>query len=96
MIPDHLQTTLQLLQRAFPNGIGESEYIPILAALYPHMADENLALVMAEYMQRDIGIVLNDILAAGSRVDGLSTANDLVQSCLSGAGFNQWIADEDC
>lgn len=95
MIPDHLQATLQLLQRAFPNGIGESEYIPLLAELYPHMADENLALVMAEYTQRDIGVVLNDILVAGNRMDEASSVIDLVRARLSSAGFDLWIADDD-
>jgi hypothetical protein len=95
MIPDHLQTTLELLQRAFPDGIGDSEYIPLLSALYPHMADENLARIIAEYTQRDIGVVLNDILAEGNRMDEAFSTNDLVQARLSAAGFERWIADDD-
>jgi hypothetical protein len=57
------------------------------------MADENLALVMAEYTRRAIGVVLNDILAVGNRMDGASPANDQVQLRLADASFDQWVAD---
>ena len=95
MVPDHLQTTLQLLQRAFPNGIGEGEYSPLLYLLYTHMADENLALVISEYTGREMGVVLNDILLAGSRTNELSDAHDLVRKRLLDAGFDKWAADND-
>ncbi len=93
--PAHLRTTLQLLQRAFPAGIGEGEYLSLLSALYPHMADENLALAMSEHTGRDIAVVLNDILLAGSRTDVISEADDRVRRRLWDAGFDAWVAEED-
>jgi hypothetical protein len=68
VIPDHLRMTTDLLSRAFPLGIRESEYSELLEVLYPCMADENLALVIAHSTGRDLGSVLNDVLGAGARV----------------------------
>jgi hypothetical protein len=94
MIPAHLHTTWQLLQRAFPSGVDDGEYLPLLAILYPHMADENLAIVISEYTGRDVGVVLNDILAAGGSMNMASERAELVKQRLRGAGFDEWVADE--
>ena len=69
--------------------------LSLLSALYPHMADENLALAMSEHTGRDIAVVLNDILLAGSRTDVISEADDRVRRRLWDAGFDAWVAEED-
>lgn len=38
-IPAHLASTYQLIQCAFPQGINEQIYLPLLKILYEHMSD---------------------------------------------------------
>lgn len=64
-IPAHLVSTYQLLQCAFPQGIEEQEYIPLLSILYEQMSDRGLAQVIAEFTAREYHAVLNDIYRVG-------------------------------
>ena len=93
-IPDHLQSTWELLRRAFPNDVPAEEYLPLLALLYPHMADENIAIVMSELTGRDSGSVLNDVYKAGSGSGITEAAKDSVLRKLQRAGFEEWKKEE--
>jgi hypothetical protein len=53
-IPAHLVSTYQLLECAFPVGIEEQEYLPLLSILYEQMSDRSLAQVIAEFTGRSI------------------------------------------
>lgn len=65
-IPAHLVTTYQMLECAFPQGIAEQEYLPLLSILYEQMSDRSLAQVIAEFTGRDYYAVLNDVYRVGS------------------------------
>jgi hypothetical protein len=65
-IPAHLVSTYQLLQCAFPQGIEEQEYIPLLSILYEQMSDRALAQVIAEFTAREYHAVLNDVYRVGA------------------------------
>ncbi|WP_414586678.1 DUF3349 domain-containing protein [Scytonema sp. PCC 10023] len=65
-IPAHLVSTYQLLQCAFPQGIEEQEYIPLLSILYEQMSDRGLAQVIAEFTDREYHAVLNDVYRVGA------------------------------
>ncbi len=93
MVPAHLKSTIQMLQRAFPGGLNENEYFQTLRELYPHMADENLALVMADFSQREIGRVMNDILRVGNGMNFTVDLESELRKRLSNAGFDDWLAD---
>ncbi|NOJ53403.1 DUF3349 domain-containing protein [Myxococcus xanthus] len=72
-IPSHLVSTTSLISRAFPDGIPETGYLPLLAVLYPHMVDEQLVEVVGLFTGCARGVVLNDVYAAGP---GLGLAPD--------------------
>ncbi|MCB9688297.1 MAG: DUF3349 domain-containing protein [Alphaproteobacteria bacterium] len=94
MIPEHLASTLHLLQRAFPRGIDEAEYRAVLEILYPFMADGNLAVVVAAFTGRDEGVVHNDAIGAQAGSAMAAAVRPVVQARLDAAGFDVW-ADEE-
>lgn len=93
-VPVHLVSTYQLLQRAFPNGIDEQEYLPLLAILYKHMSDRSLAQVIAEYSGRDYYVVLNDVYQVGATQAQLSDAAEHIKQKLMACDYEKWLADE--
>ena len=93
-IPAHLQSTASLINRAFPDGVQEPDYMPLLVVLYPHMSDENLATIVSLLTGRDRGIVLNDVYAAGSGINLESDVMAAVQGRLKAAGFDQWSQND--
>ena len=95
MIPPHLDSTWQLLKRAFPNGISEEDYLAVLDQLYPHMADENLQNVVALFTGRDPGVVLNDIFRVGSGGAVSAKVRASVGDRLCRAGFDEWVEEDD-
>ncbi|MDN3019941.1 hypothetical protein PH210_27755 [Paenibacillus sp. BSR1-1] len=48
-IPEHLKSTYNLLTKAFPNGVTESQYLHILGILYEHMSNRNLSEIVSLY-----------------------------------------------
>lgn len=66
-IPAHLVSTYQLLQCAFPQGIEEQEYLPLLSILYEEMSDRSLAQVISEFIGKEYPAVLNDVYRVISR-----------------------------
>ena len=93
-IPAHLASTYQLIQRAFPQGIDEQIYLPLLKILYEHMSDRSLAQVIAEYTEKDYYGVLNDVYRVGS-IDAFSSEIiEFVKQKLISCGYEKWLADE--
>lgn len=63
MVALHLQATLQMLRQAFPSGISEAEYSPLLYLLYPHPHDIYAVAARGELpreMVRDLQRKLDD------------------------------------
>jgi hypothetical protein len=85
VIPEHLQSTVNLVARAYPNGVPGSEYLPLLNVLADHLCDENLAILALLWTQRP-GSRLNDVLLAQSS----NPVTDEVVAKLSNAGFSEW------
>ncbi|WP_235502002.1 DUF3349 domain-containing protein [Janthinobacterium sp. Ant5-2-1] len=65
-LPPTLSGTARMLRSAYPAGIPGSAYFPVLAVLYEHFSDRNLAELMAAVMGKDAAVVLNDIYACAS------------------------------
>jgi|LakMenEpi03Aug12_release.lakeMendotaPanAssembly.Ray.scaffolds.fasta_scaffold294209_2 hypothetical protein len=87
--PAHLKTTLELVDRAYPQGVPPEEYLPLLLVLSDHMCEENLALAAAHWSDAN-GSRLNDVLAAIHQKPDAS----LVLQKLKIAGLEEWIAEE--
>ena len=88
-IPDHLLSTFQLVERAYPQGVPPTDYMPLLCVLAEHMCEENLAIVASHWCQ-DPRSRLNDVLLAKSRKNDTSAVNQR----LVDAGLDGWIEEE--
>lgn len=93
-IPTHLVSTYQLLQCAFPQGISEQFYLPLLSILYEEMSDRNLAQVIAEFTGREYHAVLNDVYRVASTLTLSSELIGAVQQKLMGCNYEEWLAGE--
>lgn len=89
-IPTHLVSTYQLLQCAFPQGIEEKEYFPLLSVLYEQMSDRSLAQVIAEFTGREYSAVLNDVYQVG--MEG-SFGGEEVKQRLIRCGYEKWLLE---
>jgi hypothetical protein len=94
-IPAHLASTYQLIQCAFPHGIDNQMYFPLLRILYEHMSDRNLAQVISEYSGKDYYGVLNDIYGVGELGTVLPEGIDSVKQKLMNCNYYEnWLAGE--
>jgi hypothetical protein len=93
-IPTHLIATYQLLTCAFPEGIDEQYYLPVLSILYEQMSDRNLAQVVAELTGRDYHAVLNDVYRVGATPRISPALIDSVQQKLMNCNYKQWLASQ--
>lgn len=93
-VPAHLVSTYNLIQCAFPQGIDQQVYLPLLSILYEQMSDRSLAQVIAEYTGKDYYGVLNDVYLVGSMVTNSSNVTDSIKQKLMSCGYEKWLADE--
>jgi hypothetical protein len=63
-LAEPLRPVLALLQRAYPEGLPQPDYLPLLVVLGDLMCDRNLALVVAEFIDGEPVVVDNDAAAA--------------------------------
>lgn len=95
MVPAHLITSYNMLDKAFPHGVPDAEYMCLLTVLYPYFSDENLGILISEFCDREIGFVTNDILAAGAGGKYDCSICATVQSRLVDAGYREWLEEGD-
>jgi hypothetical protein len=96
-IPAHLVSTYQLLQCAFPQGIEEQEYFPLLSILYEQMSDRSLAQVIAEFTGKEYHIVLNDVYRVGAGKTFLSWDKEILNSVkqkLMCCDYEKWLIED--
>jgi hypothetical protein len=65
-LPESLEGAFSVLRRAYPEGVPESDYLPLLAFLWDEMSKRALARVVAELTERDPDDVYHDAHAATS------------------------------
>src|SRR5260370_9568751 len=65
-LPDYLQPTVAMVRAAFPNGISDEDYLPLLALLSEGMGQRALARLMAALTGKPQPVVYNDLLGAQS------------------------------
>lgn len=96
-IPAYLVSTYQLLQCAFPQGIEEQEYLPLLSILYEEMSDRSLAQVICEFTGKEYPAVLNDVYRVGS-AESVSSAieevRDSVKQKLIRCDYEKWLLED--
>lgn len=96
IIPAHLVSTYQLLECAFPQGIEEQDYLPLLSIFYEHMSDRSLAQVITEFTGREYHTVLNDVYRVGAAKTFPSEVEEAVNSLkqkLISCDYKKWLIE---
>jgi len=93
-IPAHLVSAYQVMQSAFPSGIEEQEYLPLLSILYEHLSDRSLAQVIAEYTGRNYHVVLNDVYRVGATAAFPTETVKVVKQKLMHSDYKSWLTEE--
>ncbi|MEN6314697.1 MAG: hypothetical protein ABFD25_10660 [Clostridiaceae bacterium] len=94
-LPNPLEKTYKMLTDAFPNGIEDNEYFPLLGCLYHFMCDENLAKVIAKFTKKDYAFALNDVYRSASTDKPSKDEIDGIKTKLSHFGFDDWAKNID-
>jgi hypothetical protein len=89
-IPTHLRSTIRLVEKAYPQGVPQGDYLALLFVLSEHLCEENLAIAAAIWCPGD-GSRLNDVLAAKNQ----RPPCDSVIEKLTGAGLQEWLSEEE-
>jgi hypothetical protein len=63
-LAEPLRPVLAILRQAYPDGLAQEDYRPLLVVLGDVMCDENLALVVAEFTGGEPVVADNDAAAA--------------------------------
>lgn len=85
---ESLLDTFNMLRKAYPAGISEVDYSPLLALLYEFFSDRNLASLISHITNKDPDLVLNDIYASASIKKPNDTAIKSVKIHLENYGFS--------
>jgi hypothetical protein len=89
-----------MLVKAFPHGLEEGDYFPLIAVLYDEMSQRNLAEVVSEISGKFYSEVLNDVYKVGSQkgieghVEVAREELERVKSLLVPHGYLEWLAEE--
>lgn len=94
LMPKHLESTYKMLKNAFPNGIGNDDYFPLMSLLYEYMSDRNLAEVISSITGKDIAITLNDIQKSVSVNLSSDEVIKNIRKKLLPYGFEEWTEEE--
>jgi hypothetical protein len=93
-VPKYLKSTYKMISLAYPNGIDESKYFPLMAVLYQYMSDRNLAEVIALFTGKKLDTVLNDVYRSQSTNKPRNDELESIKKELIPFGFEEW-AEED-
>lgn len=89
-IPPHLRSVLELVDRAYPEGVPADEYLAVLFVFSEYLCEGNLG-ILAEHINKEVLSGLNDGLKA--RVEKPDTS--AVMRKLEPVGFQEWAAEEE-
>lgn len=93
-LPNHLKSTARLLEAAYAGTIPENDYPAIVAVLYEHLSDRNLAEVLCHFTAKDSIVVWNDIGRIMSvekpGIEDVSRVRELLEK----VGLRKWISNQ--
>ncbi|MFJ6165123.1 DUF3349 domain-containing protein [Micromonospora orduensis] len=87
MLPDWLLPFLHVLRRAYPDGLPERDYLPLLAVMSEDFSERGLARLVAEFMDGEVVVVENDAAAALSTRRPLPAEVERVRAHLIATGY---------
>lgn len=93
-IPDYLQEIHNILKCAFPEGIPDNLYMPIIAIFHPVMSLRTIARALSECTDKPYIEVFND--ASGFGLDPLpdSSKIDEAKQKLAICGYDDWLKNQ--
>lgn len=89
-IPEHLQTTSAMVARAYPIGVPERDYLPLLFFMTEYFSEENIAILAALWASHEGGSKINDVLTAKVKRPDCSQVVEKLKS----AGLTEWLLEE--
>jgi Protein of unknown function (DUF3349) len=92
-VAPHLRSTVEMLGRAYPEGIPERDYMCVVAILGEFMSERSLAEVVSRCSAHDRFEVGND-WASLSRQRPIEVELNRVRDLLLRAGLEAWIDEE--
>lgn len=91
---ESLLDTFNMLTKAYPDGINERDYFPILALLYEFFSDRSLANIISNITKKDPDLVLNDIYASVSTKKPSDTEMQSIKTYLNKYDFSSICTDD--
>jgi Protein of unknown function (DUF3349) len=95
MLPAHLLPILERLRAAYPAGVPDEDYLPLLAALRNDLSDDHLAQVVAELVDDEVVVVDNDAAKIEGRLRPAPSEVERVRARLISAGY-EFDSEEGC
>jgi hypothetical protein len=95
-LPPYLTETADMVRAAFPNGVPEEAYLPLLALLLEGMSFRTLATVGSYCTGKPYGRVYNDVLgleSPGATPPSEYSAYAATAEALRQHGYDQWLAE---
>ncbi|MEV7328021.1 DUF3349 domain-containing protein [Micromonospora sp. NPDC093244] len=92
MMEEPLLRVLNTLRTAYPQGVPESDYYPLLVVLSDGMGEENLGKVAGDFLNIDPHIIVHDAVAAVTTRRPSRNDVERVAGLMESAG---WDPDND-
>ena len=94
-MPDHLRSTYEMVECAFPEGLPKDAYRSLIAVLVQVMSNRALARFLEHYLDMEYADALYDVYEIG--VDGLQPDEpnwvEEVEQKLKRCGFDDWLEE---
>jgi hypothetical protein len=94
-LPASLQSTYRLISSAFPDGIPDEAYWPLLALLSPGMSFRGLAEIMSYFTGIDYALIYHDVLKIDSATVKPNEAElEKTRRLLVSCGYDEWLKED--
>lgn len=90
-VPSYLQDIYEVLRCAFPEGVSDEEYWPVLSILHQVMSFWTIADVLSVLSNKDRSEVYNDASGFGLDPAPPTTEVEKVKHKLNTCGYEEWF-----
>ncbi len=94
-LPEYFQSTYRMVASAFPEGISDDAYWPVLALLSEGMSYRSLARFLSSVTGKDYHLVYHDVVTVDSGTVRPPEAEiEPVRQRLKSCGYDAWLREE--
>ena len=90
--PEGLESTIDMINRAYPRGIPSDDYLPLIAILAEEMSEKGIGSAMA-FIGYDRFVVCNDVAKVQSFATPKMSDVQRVRNRLEPAGYQDWLSE---